>query len=768
MTDKTPMASAKSRHQWARRSPRYDAFMAAFLIFLILVPSIVALTVYEHQALYARVENEVSSYAMMTAELTDADTLASLKTPDQADSVAYKSIQSTYEHILRAKTNLASLYAMRQQEDKIYMIVDTALKLGEPRTIDLDVAQIMEEYKDAAPAIGRAFRSGRVQSQMEPYSDKWGTFISAYAPVRDAKGMVVGVVGADIHFEQYLNTLRKIWATCGIALLLAIAIAGFVYWLVYVRQKSIVDEDVKLQQANADLLVAKNRAEAATHAKSLFLANMSHEIRTPMNGVIGMAHLLLDTKPSAQQLQYIKTIDHSARNLLLIINDILDLSKIEANQLHIERVGFDVRDAFHETVNLFRGLASDKALDLSVTVDGNFPHMLVGDPLRIGQILANLIGNGVKFTERGYVRATLTWDSERAIVRCTVKDSGIGVAKEKQCMIFEKFTQGDTSITRRYGGTGLGLAIIKQLAVLMGGDIGFESIEGAGSTFWFTLPMPIDDSCEGKDFGGICAVESLRIPAAKARALVVEDHPVNQLLLRKLLGRFGIGCIDVAEHGEFALTLLAKQPSYDIIFMDCQMPVMDGYETTRQIRAREAENPEKRRNYIVAMTANAMLEDRQICFAAGMDEYLTKPIEPRKIDQFLSQWFISKAQGDAVTGMVGETAALPIDREALMQLCDGPSELRYVLELFFTLGAQKLEEMRMNRRMDDEKTWVSAAHYLKGSAGSMGMVALAAKCLAAQEQKSASYDEKMLLLDAIIAEFERARAYADTLLAEMA
>lgn len=767
MTANTTTAETKSRHPWSRRSPHYDAFMAAFLIFLVLVPSILALTVYERNTLHTRIENEVTSYAKMAAELTDPEALASIKTPAQQNSAAYKTIQATYNHILRAKVNLAYLYAMRQQGDKIYFIIDTQVEsANQPKNVQ-DVAKIMEEYKDAAPAIGKAFRSGRVQTQMEPYHDKWGSFISAYAPVRNAQGAVVGVVGADIHFDQYQSILRNIWATCGIALLLATAISGFVYWLVYVRQKSIVSEDIKLQQANADLRIAKERAEAATQAKSHFLANMSHEIRTPMNGVIGMAHLLLDTQPTAQQLQYIKTIDHSARNLLLIINDILDLSKIEANQLHLERIGFDVRNTFFETINLFRGLASDKALDLTVTVEDDLPPMLLGDPVRFGQILANLVGNSVKFTERGFVRVSLAWDAESSVVRCVVKDSGIGIAQEKQATIFEKFTQGDTSITRRYGGTGLGLAIIKQLALLMGGDVGFESTEGAGSTFWFHLPMPIDDAADSKHFGGICAIESFRIPAVKARALVVEDHPVNQLLLRKLLSKFGIGCIDVAEHGEYALGLMEKQPPYDIIFMDCQMPVMDGYETTRRIRHHESVNPPQRRNYIVAMTANAMLEDRQICFEAGMDEYLTKPIEPKKIEQLLSQWFISKAQGDAVMSPKTDVT-LPIDRDILLPLCDGPSELRYALELFFTLGTEKLDEMRMCRRLSEEKEWASAAHYLKGSAGSLGMVALSAKCLEAEQQKSASYDEKLQLLEAIIAEFERTRTYAYVLLAEMA
>jgi len=371
------------------------------------------------------------------------------------------------------------------------------------------------------------------------------------------------------------------------------------------------------------LEVAIREAQEAKQLQEQFLANMSHEIRTPMNGIKGMTDLLLSTPLSTKQHELAEVIKRSVNNLLVIVGDILDFSKIKAGKLNIEKITFSVTDVLNNATAIFEHRVKKKRLELITGVDPNIPQWLIGDPHRLNQVLINLLGNAIKFTDQGHIRVDVTLKQQTAngvTLSFVVKDTGIGIAEASLPNIFDSFAQGSRDTSRIYGGTGLGLTICKQLVHLQGGDIGVTSAIGKGACFEFHLPYGISESAATDRNTAETTQDYSKLLAGK-RFLVAEDNEINQKLIDYVLRKAG-GTVEMFNNGADAIRHLKQDQVFDLIIMDIQMPEMDGYATTRYIR-----NDLKLQTPIIAMTATAMKGEKLQCIESGMNEYMTKPFE---------------------------------------------------------------------------------------------------------------------------------------------
>lgn len=503
------------------------------------------------------------------------------------------------------------------------------------------------------------------------------------------------------------------------------------------------------KEKESKLRHAKKEADQANAAKTDFLANMSHELRTPLNSILGITRMLGDDDNTPEERQeMVSTVLKSSTNLLEIVNDILDISKIESGNLILEQIVFDLKKTGSNLLEIMAPLASEKGISLNVQYEDDEIPYLVGDPFRINRILTNLVGNAIKYTEKGSVTIlfqTRFLSPEKICVHCSVKDTGIGISETKLEKIFQKFVQADVSTTRQYGGTGLGLAITKELVEVMDGDIGVNSIESEGSEFWFKIPflvatdIPKQEKIERRSRNR--DDDTNLIPMNQARVLIAEDHLLNQDLIKRLFKRMGFENFDVVDNGDIAVQAY-EEGEYDLILMDCHMPDKNGYEATKEIRNSAKENAKT--IPIIALTADAMQGTREKCLKAGMTEYLSKPIHPNDLKELLEQWiYFSK---------VDEKPDEPINLKFLRKHADTKKDMKDFVDAFIVQSDKALKSLKKNVLDDETNKWHDACIKLKSGAEMVGAKKLETLC--SQALLSHADDDRYQKIDIIKEEYK--------------
>ena len=599
------------------------------------------------------VRSELKQLARTAATLVDGDMHRTITSQRQAGSPAHLALLEPLVKFHKAASDIIYVYTAILDHGRVRYVLGTDYLYRVPGDTE-PPELIMAPHDTFDPTLRRALEQQQVTVNEEPVREPVRSYMSAYAPFYDRSGRFVGVVGVDMwvrNFDARVAAIGRAAAGAFAAVGLLSVLAGFV-----VVRLSLAVHRGRLRNKAVQGRLARERrqaemrarsAQAAAKAKGDLLAIMSHEMRTPMSGVLGFANLLLDTPLSPEQREFVQVVRRSGDALLSVINDVLDYSKMEAGRLTVERIDVPLREVCESVRAILNSAALERGVTLEVDYDPRLPEHIVGDPARIRQVLLNLAGNAVKFTEGGSVLIAAEMTDPDG-VKIRVKDTGIGIPPEQMATLFQQYSQGDAARSRRFGGTGLGLAISKTLVELMGGEIGVISTVGEGSTFWFQLPkafspadirssaaeaMPrIDGTTQAPAAVPEGAAER---PRSSMRLLLVEDNFVNQRVALYMLAKLGFE-VDVARNGVEAIERLSAR-RYQVVLMDCQMPDMDGFEATRLIRdprsaVLDHEVP------VIAMTANAFPEDRARSIACGMNDFLSKPVDQLTLSAMIEKW----------------------------------------------------------------------------------------------------------------------------------
>lgn len=669
-------AEQRSKEMTAKRPGHRPVFMAMMVSGIVISAAFTSIAVVYGRGVDAfrqQFRENLLRLTQSAASQVDVSAHQRIVSPSQQDSPEFAYVIAPLRRMLQSVDGVKYIYTAVLRSGRVYFIADSAGAGDHDGDGRDDQAKIMEYYAEAEPALVRCLKDGVAGTSDQPYVDPWGTFMSGYVPLHDDHGRVVAAVAVDFMVDEYTTRLAAMSHAAYRSSLPAFLIALLSGLGVYSASRSDLAARRYREQAQSELraradellcvrdaaLLARREAELANQTKSQFLANMSHEMRTPLTAILGFADILVDNSPVGSVISPVwrrnalQSIQRNGQHLLSLINDILDLSRIEAGKLNVERVIVDAHALIGEIVDLMQMKLAERPVSLRVEWDSGAPHELYTDPVRLRQILTNLIGNAVKFTEFGEIRvrtALVDLPDNSPKLEVTVSDTGIGMSMEQSKRLFQPFVQMDNSMSRRYGGSGLGLMISKHLAQLLGGDISVLSEVGKGSQFRLTvdvleLPAPLVQGDQVSD-GPLTSSSTARQSLHDARILLVEDGIDNQRLIAFILRRAGAN-VEVAENGRLAIEqltvdgtvsgLLRDPPPFDLIIMDMQMPEMDGYDATCRLRKLGCHLP------IVALTANAMAGEGQRCRAAGCSDYLTKPIERSSFIERLTQWIPAEA-----------------------------------------------------------------------------------------------------------------------------